>query len=252
MTDASHLAVVILAAGKGTRMRSDRAKVLHPLLDRPMILYVVETAAQVAAEPVVVVGHQADAVKAVVDGEYDVRFALQQQQLGTGHAVACGIKALGKATTDVLILCGDVPLVSADLLRSLMAAHDSGGHDLTLVAVEMADPTGYGRILVNDTGKITGVVEEADANAREKTIRLVNAGIYCVRRSFLDGALARLRSDNAQGEYYLTDIIAIAHGDARTMGMVVCPQADQIIGINSREDLLRAEGVLARNRGKIT
>jgi UDP-N-acetylglucosamine diphosphorylase/glucosamine-1-phosphate N-acetyltransferase len=231
-------AIVILAAGLGTRMKSDKAKVLHEIHGKPMINYVVATARQIAPEGVVVVvGHQADRVEAVVRADHVARFALQPEQLGTGHAVNCALETLPADATDVIILCGDVPLIRPETLDHLWKDHTASGRTLTVLGVEMENPTGYGRLLVDDAGGFTGIVEEADASVAQKAIRLVNSGIYCVERGFLTQALDEVRADNAQGEYYLTDIVAIGHNRGLSMGVLSGPDPNEVIGVNSPEEL---------------
>lgn len=231
-------AIVILAAGLGTRMKSDKAKVLHEIHGKPMIEYVVATARKIAPEGVVVVvGHQADLVEAAVRTRHTARFALQPEQLGTGHAVNCAVGALPAGTTDVIILCGDVPLIRPETLRRLWEDHTASDRTLTVLGVEMEDPSGYGRLLMNEKGTFTGIVEEADANEAQKAVRLINSGIYCVEKGFLVRALGEVRADNAQGEYYLTDIVAIGHGQGLAMGVLTGPDPNEVIGVNSPEEL---------------
>lgn len=245
--------VVILAAGKGTRMKSDRAKVLHEVDGRAMILHVVACAAGVVARPrvVVVVGHQAEAVRRTVSAAFpDVRFALQEEQLGTGHAVSCALPRLEKDVRRVVLLCGDVPLLSAATVRRLVAEHERAGRALTVLAVEAADPTGYGRILIDDDHRVTAIVEEADATPEQRRVRTVNSGIYCVERDFLGQALARLENDNAQGEYYLTDIVGMGRRRGLRVGAMVWRDGEELMGVNTLGELKRAEDRLRCRSGK--
>ncbi len=247
--DASYpqVAVVILAAGLGTRMKSDKAKVLHEVLDRPMISYVVETAVAVAGEQVVVVvGHQAERVRAVAGAEARVRFALQREQLGTGHAVMCALPQLRPESEHVVILCGDVPLLTATTVKKLVADHLAHRRHLTVLAVELNNPGGYGRILIDGRRNLRGIVEEADADERQKAIRLINSGIYCVERNFLADALERIDGDNAQGELYLTDIVGVGYRQKRRLGIVVGDDVDEIVGVNSVDDLRAAESLMRK------
>ncbi|MDJ0784344.1 MAG: NTP transferase domain-containing protein [Desulfosarcinaceae bacterium] len=231
-------AVVILAAGLGTRMKSNMAKVLHEIHGRPMIHYVVATARKIAPEGViVVVGHQADRVEAAVRTDHTARFALQAEQLGTGHAVRCAMSALPHDATDVIILCGDVPLIRPETLQRLWEDHTGSARTLTVLGVEMGDPKGYGRLLLDKQGAFTGIVEEADASEAQKSVRLVNSGIYCVERSFLGQALGEVSADNAQGEYYLTDIVGIGHDRGLAMGVLKGSDPSEVIGVNSPEEL---------------
>jgi UDP-N-acetylglucosamine diphosphorylase/glucosamine-1-phosphate N-acetyltransferase len=244
-----HLAVVILAAGLGTRMKSNKAKVLHQIDGRPMILYVVETAVNIAGENIVlVVGHQARQVQEVVAQSASVRYVLQDQQLGTGHAVACAMPELPGGCRDVLILCGDVPLVTEETVRELIADHHARRHDVTVLAMAVEDPSGYGRIVFDDAGRVAAIVEEADASVAQRNIRIVNTGIYCVAKNFLGRALQEINNDNAQRELYLTDIVAVARRTEARMGAMVAKDAQEFRGINTKNDLAAVERLMRRRR----
>lgn len=233
-----NVAAIILAAGLGTRMKSDLAKVLHPILGRPMIRYVLETAHAVAPENVVVVvGHQADEVERVCSQTPGVGFALQKKQLGTGHAVQSAMPLLAERVEEVIILCGDVPMLKAGTVKQLLHDHMENKRALSLLAVEVDQPRGYGRVIMDDRRNLTKIVEEADATADEKTVRLINSGIYCVNRLFLNASLARITPDNAQGEFYLTDIIGIGYEDGKKIGVLVGEDAMEVSGVNSIADL---------------
>lgn len=248
-SESPEVAIVILAAGLGTRMKSDKAKVLHEILGRPMISYVVDTARAVAGGNVVlVVGHQADAVRGTVANQGNVRFALQKEQLGTGHAVMCAMPTLPAETRHVVVLCGDVPLLGRQTLQRFVHEHRSHDRTLSVMAVHLANPKGYGRILQDGRHNVTGIVEEADATPSQKAIDLVNTGIYCIERGFLEMALEKIRADNAQGEYYLTDVVAIAHLGHHAIGVTVGENADEFIGINSPAQLAVVERLMAKAR----
>ena len=241
----STVGIVILAAGLGTRMKSDKAKVLHTVCGRSMIEHVVETAVDVAgSNVVVVVGHQADRVEQVVRQSFDVHFALQAEQLGTGHAVLCAMPHLSEAVDQVVILCGDVPLIRPSTIRELIQNHENQKRDVTLLAVHMSDPTGYGRILSDENQNLIGIVEQADANDEQKKITLINTGIYAVQRNFLSDSLPQIGSDNAQNEIYLTDIIGIGHRQRKSVGTVVGRDSDEIIGVNSPVELQLVENTM--------
>ena len=243
------LAVVILAAGLGTRMKSNKAKVLHAILGRPMISYVVDTACAVAGNNVVlVVGHQADAVREIVAQQADVKYAFQAEQLGTGHAVMCALPALPENIRHVVVLCGDVPLLKCETLQRFVHDHCLHKGPLSVLAVRLANPTGYGRIVQDESGSVVGIVEEADATLGQKAIQLVNTGIYCIDRPFLATALQELKPDNAQGEYYLTDIVGVAHDTRLPVGVTVGESPDEFIGINSREQLEAVEEMMRLGR----
>jgi UDP-N-acetylglucosamine diphosphorylase/glucosamine-1-phosphate N-acetyltransferase len=239
------IAVVILAAGLGKRMKSDRAKVLHTVLGKPMVVYVVEAAIPIAGKAVVVVvGNQAEEVRREVVRRAEVVFAYQDQQLGTGHAVKCALPHLPVKCEEVMVLCGDVPLISTATLKGLVDEHVQGGRDATLLAVELDSPIGYGRVLLAPNGQLNGIVEEADANSEQRAIRTINSGIYCINRRFLEEALPRLTNKNAQGEYYLTDIIRIGYEMGRKIGVAWALEPDEILGINTPQDLDRVEKIL--------
>ena len=251
-TDPSAVAAVILAAGLGTRMKSDKAKVLHEVLGRPMIQYVVETAKAVVGDHViVVVGHQADRVRGVLSAHRPLQFVLQERQLGTGHAVACAMPRVPAACRHVLILCGDVPLIRPQTLHGLLQTHFEKKRTVTVLAVNAADPTGYGRILTAGDGSVVGIVEEADADAEQKKIHTINTGIYCVEKGFLISALSQLTTDNAQGEFYLTDIIAMGQARKQAVGVLIADEEAEFCGINRREDLAAAERLMQDRLGII-
>ena len=237
--------IIILAAGLGTRMRSDKAKVLHEVCGKPMIEHVVQTAAHVAGSNiVVVVGHQADRVKAVIDHIASVGYALQKEQLGTGHAVQCALPHLATTVTDVVILCGDVPLIRSETIDHLVASHIDAKRDVSLLGVKVEDPTGYGRVILDSQGNLSAIVEEADADESQKKIKLINTGIYAVKREFLETALPKLSTDNAQGEVYLTDIIGIGYEQGESIGICIGDDSNEIVGVNSRDDLQLAEKLM--------
>ena len=235
-----NVSVVILAAGKGTRMKSDMAKVLHPICGRPMLAYPVDTARAVGAEKiVVVVGHQSDVVREAF-GEAGLVFVEQRQQLGTAHAILqTRDQFLGRDGT-IIILCGDVPLLRASTVQALFDLHVSEKAMVTVLTTVPDDPYGYGRIVKGKGGEVVRIVEEKDATAEEKKIREINTGIYCVETSFLYGAVAEIGNDNAQGEYYLTDIIGIAGKKGARVRSFIADDPIETMGINTPDDLERA------------
>ena len=246
-----NVAVVILAAGMGTRMQSDKAKVLHEIQGRPMILYVVETARKIVGDDVVVViGNQAQKVRAIVSDTAALRFAYQEQQLGTAHAVLCALPQIPEHCEHVVILCGDVPLIQPETIAELAADHLNARRDISVLAVELDNPFGYGRILLDHNRQISAIIEEADATADQKQIKLINSGIYCVAKAFLLEVLPKIRPDNAQGELYLTDIMSIGYQEKRNMGVVVGTNCRQIIGINTCQDLSTVDAVM-KSRSRI-
>jgi len=245
---ASDLAAIVLAAGKGTRMRSARAKVLHELLGRPLGVYPIELARAFGAAPVIaVLGHQREAVEAMLLARFGagaVTVVEQTEQRGTGHAVRLAMPALadfrGKL---VLVLYGDVPLLRRQTLAELVGTARRYGC-LSVVTTTPPDPTGYGRIVRDQRGHVIGVVEEKDASPEERAITEVNAGIYCGPVDFFRRATAGLRARNAQGEYYLTDIVARAAADAEVGVTAIDAPFRDVAGINDRRQLAAAEAVM--------
>lgn len=242
---SQNLACVVLCAGKGTRMKSDLPKVLHPLMGKPLCSYPVEVAFSLGASQVVaVVGHGADAVTAALTAAFPgkpLSFALQAQQRGTGDAVAQAKHALAGHDGPVLILYGDVPLLTRGTLEKLLAAYHSAKGLLALLSIHLEDPTGYGR-LVHEEGKLVGIVEQKDATPRQREIKEVNAGIYVADSKFLFEAVANLKPQNAQGELYLTDIVKAA---ARLGTVtVVSAKAEETAGINDKAQLAEAAKVM--------
>ena len=240
-----NVAVIILAAGMGTRMKSTKAKVLHEIQGRPMVLYVVEAAREVAGNDViVVVGNQAQRVREVVSQSAEIRFAHQEKQLGTAHAVLCALPHLPAHCEHVVILCGDVPLIESETIDGLITDHLNNRRDISLLAVTLDDPFGYGRVLLDDRRQVSAIIEEADATAEQKQIKLINSGIYCIDKRFLLDALPKIRPNNAQGELYLTDIMAIGYREKKKMGVMVGNNYQQILGINTCQDLIAVDQIM--------
>jgi bifunctional UDP-N-acetylglucosamine pyrophosphorylase/glucosamine-1-phosphate N-acetyltransferase len=246
------VAAIILAAGEGTRMKSNRAKVLHEIAGVPMIRYVVETALAVVKEVVVVIGYQAEAARNVLAPYPMLRFTVQKEQLGTGHAVRCALPEVPAGIRDVVVLCGDTPLIRATTVRKLIDAHKAGKSDLTLITTRLARPTGYGRIVLDTQGNVMRIVEESDASESEKRIDLVNTGIYCIHLPFLQKALDALNNDNAQGEFYLTDVVQRAYENGQSALMLEMNHSTEVMGVNTRAELAEAERLmhLAMERGE--
>jgi len=239
------LSVVILAAGQGKRMKSDLPKVLQPLAGRPLLGHVLDTAAGLeAAATHVVYGHGGEQVLKAFEGR-DVRWALQAEQHGTGHAV---MQAVPQIPDDhlVLVLYGDVPLVQLDTLARLVAA--AGPDAVSLLSVMLPDPTGYGRIVRDGAGNVVRIVEHKDANAKERAIHESNTGLMCVPAGKLKGWLAALRNDNAQGEYYLTDIVVMAVRTGCQVHAVVAPTVTEVLGVNDKVQLAELEAAYRRQR----
>ncbi len=233
------LEVIILAAGQGTRMKSVLPKVLHPLAGKPLVGHVLDTATALSpAKTHVVVGHGAEQLQGYLDSYSNIHICRQEQQLGTGHAVDQAMPAVSAEAT-VLILYGDVPLISEETLQQLMASAEQ--QQLALLTVELADPSGYGRILRDASGAVQAIVEQKDASPEQLTIREINTGILALPAAWLKDWLPELSSDNAQGEYYLTDIIAMAAQSGRSIDAIqpLCEQ--EVQGVNNRLQLAELE-----------
>jgi UDP-N-acetylglucosamine diphosphorylase/glucosamine-1-phosphate N-acetyltransferase len=223
-------------------MKSNKAKVLHEVCGKPMINYVAETAIKIAGNNVVlVVGNQADKVRRTISKLGTFNFAYQKAQRGTGHAVGCALPQIPDQCGEVVILCGDVPLIKAGTVRTLIKSHADEKRDVSVLAVELEDPTGYGRILLDENRRVQGIVEESDATTQQKRIRLINTGIFCVKKEFLLLAVPQIKSDNAQGEIYFTDIVKIAYNQKRHIGATVAENHLEVTGINTIDELKKVE-----------
>jgi bifunctional UDP-N-acetylglucosamine pyrophosphorylase / glucosamine-1-phosphate N-acetyltransferase len=243
-----NLEVVILAAGLGTRMKSSKIKILHEAAGRPIIDYVLDLASDLCpTPPVMIVGYQRDAVQQAVGPR--ARYAVQEQQLGTGHAVlqaATVLEAESMAGKRVLILSGDVPLTRPETLRRLLEEHDRGGNALTLLTMKLANPAMYGRIVRDDGGSVMRIVEAKDASDDEKRIDEVNAGIYVFNSEHLFDNLRNLKPENAQKEYYLTDLLAVIRNGGHRVGAVIVDDPVEALGVNSRGELAQVESEIQR------
>ena len=241
-----NLAVVILAAGKGTRMKSDLPKVLHPIAGRPMVQHVVDAAGALDPDNTVLIyGHGGEAVRQAVTGSR-LQWAEQAEQLGTGHAVAQALPHLEEDV--VLVLYGDVPLIQPQTLRDFVARVDD--QSLALMTLTLDDPSGYGRVIRDGDGKVQRVVEQKDASDDEKAVREINTGILACTRRFLNDSLPRLSNSNAQGEYYLTDLIAMAVDAGMEVVTEQPGHAWEVDGVNDRVQLARLERVHQRVRAE--
>ncbi|PWG63368.1 bifunctional UDP-N-acetylglucosamine diphosphorylase/glucosamine-1-phosphate N-acetyltransferase GlmU [Sediminicurvatus halobius] len=235
---ASPISVIVLAAGEGKRMRSALPKVLHPVGGRPMLQRVLDAARALRPEALhVVYGHGGERVRAALIDD-DLEWALQAEQLGTGHAVAQALPTIPERHR-VLVLCGDVPLITPATLERLCAA--AGDGDAALLTITLDDPTGYGRILRDAGGDVAGIVEEKDASEDERAIREINTGLMCLPAGRLRAWLDSLDANNAQGEYYLTDVIALARREGTAVHPVACPDPWEVQGVNDRAQLAGVE-----------
>ena len=245
----SPLHLVVLAAGKGTRMKSAIPKVLHAAAGLPLIEHVLSTAAPLhPASVVIVLGHQAEMVRAALKGRAGLQFALQEPQLGTGHALLQAEPALAGARGTVVLLSGDVPMLRTATLAELVRRHDAAGAAATVVTAVVDDPAGYGRIERNG-GKIAAIVEHKDASDEQRRIREINSGIYAFDLEPLFDALRQIGSANAQGEYYLPDLVKIYRGRGLAVETLTLDDPREITGVNSRKELAQVAELLraARN-----
>ncbi len=239
----SRLTAIILAAGKGTRMKSARPKVLHEVCGRPMLSYVVEAARAAGAEDIVlVINPEMTAVKDLFNDT--VSYAYQEEQLGTGHAVRIAEGLVSQAAEEVLVLCGDTPLLAGNLLLDLIGVHRGSQAAATVLTAKLDDPTGYGRIIRSAAGTVERIIEEKDANPAEKAIVEVNTGSYCFDKKALFSALAQVGCNNAQGEYYLTDVLPIMQDKGQRVQAYLAPEPMLTQGINNRVQLAAAEAFL--------
>jgi bifunctional UDP-N-acetylglucosamine pyrophosphorylase/glucosamine-1-phosphate N-acetyltransferase len=253
MATQADSAVLILAAGAGTRMRSDTPKVLHPLAGRSMLAHSLHSVAKMAPQHLVVVLGQDHASIEQVVGEMastlgrSIDVAIQDRQFGTGHAVLCGLSALPDDFAGVVVVTsGDIPLLDADTLADLVAAHNSRTAAVTMLTTTLTDPTGYGRILRTTDNEVTGIVEQADATPSQQEIREVNAGVYAFDIAPLRSALNRLSTDNAQQELYLTDVISIVRQDGQVVQARHVEDSALVAGVNNRVQLAELGAELNR------
>lgn len=231
------LGVILLAAGQGTRMKSALPKVLHPLAGRPLFIHALATAQRLLpARVAIVIGHGADLVRQAHSGTA-VAWAIQDKQLGTGHAVLCAKEVFDGFSGEVLILSGDVPLIKEATLRAMVDRHRSRQAAVTLLTAALDRPQGYGRVVRDASGRVTGIVEEKDASEGQRQIGEVNAGVYVASSAFLFAALGAVKNDNRQGEYYLPDIVAIGLAQGKTIETVQAADAREMMGVNTKEDL---------------
>lgn len=239
------ISALILAAGKGTRMKSGLVKVMHSLGGCPMIAWPANAArAAGAARIVMVVGYQGERVREYFADAGDVDFAIQEEQLGTGHAVACAAPLFQGFKGRVLVLCGDAPLIRTETLQAMLSVHEASRATVTVLTALPEDPFGYGRVVKGEGGKVLRIVEEKDTTAEEKGINEINTGIYCVEADFLFTAVAGLKNDNVQGEYYLTDIVKSGTDQDKLCLSYAVADAAEVMGVNDRVQLAAANKLL--------
>lgn len=242
---------IILAAGKGTRMQSDLPKVMHEVGGRPMLHWVIDACRAAGAERiVVVVGFKGDLVRTSLADATDIEFVEQTEQLGTGHAVDQARAAFAeRGGHDVFVLCGDGPLIRTETLATLLETHRNAAADATLATAQIEDPSGYGRILRNAAGDFERIVEQKDATPGQLEIGEVNPSYYCFRAGPLFDRLARTGNDNANGEYYVTDVFGIARQDGAGVAVVDAVPAEDVLSINDQEQLAIVDGIIRTRHG---
>lgn len=243
-----NLACIVLAAGLGKRMKSKKIKVLHELCRKPIVCYTVKTLSEL--NPLIliaVVGHQKEHVSNAL-ANFDIKFAYQKEQLGTGHATLQAEGILKNFSGDILIIPGDVPLITQNTLENFIKKHIENHWLLTVLTVDLKNPSGYGRVITDSKAQITKIVEEKDASEKEKQIKCINSGIYIVKSSFLWDACKNLNTDNKQKEFYLTDIAYMAKEQDR-VGTFHVQNSEEALGVNTKEDLEKIENILKINRG---
>ncbi len=238
---------VILAAGKGTRMKSETSKVLHEIYGKPLLGYVLDAVKNIASENFVIVGHHAEEVSTFVEKNYqNAKTVLQSPQLGTGHAVSMVCPSLENHDGLVVILYGDTPLITEDTIEKFVNFHKKQNSDLTVMSTIFENPTNYGRIIREQDNTLKCIVEEKDATPEQKAVKEVNAGIYCLNWGKIKAAFSQLTSNNTQGEYYLTDIIEWGKKQNLNVNAYILENKEEIYGINSRLNLAEATSILTR------
>lgn len=235
---------LILAAGQGTRMKSNELKVLHKVFDKALVEYPIAAAEYVGVDEIcIIIGHKAENIKAKLGEE--MTYVLQKEQLGTGHAVMQAKEFIEDAD-EVLILCGDTPLITGDTLEKMLNFHRSQNNALTVLSAIMEDPTGYGRIVRDENNHLLKIVEQKDANEAEKAIKEINGGMYVFNGKLLNYALSKITNNNAQNEYYLTDTIEILRSEGHLVDAIATEEKDDIAGVNSRMQLAEATAVMKK------
>ncbi len=235
---------LVLAAGKGTRMKSSQPKVLHRLIGKPLLGHVIDILEDTGVKEIhVVVGHGGDrVVKAFSD--YSIHFIRQDQQLGTGHAVKIAETTLSHFVGDILIICGDTPLILPETLVQFIKNHNQSKNEVSILSARLSEPTGYGRIIRDSGGRFKKIIEEKDASLEERRVSEVNTGTYLADRKVLFELVKRIDCDNAQGEFYLTDIVELATISGLSVDAFCLASQEEALGVNSRNQLAEAERVL--------
>ncbi|MFO0829991.1 MAG: NTP transferase domain-containing protein [Phycisphaerales bacterium] len=250
---ARDVGAIVLAAGKGTRMKSDLPKVMHPALGRPMVRWVVEAAKSAGVHGVtLIVGHGAELVRGEFAGEPGIAFATQEPQLGTGHAVDQARRHFmpARANDDVFVLCGDGPLIRPKTLAKLLSVHRADGAAATLATSVIDDPHGYGRIERDASGRFLRIVEQKDATPEQRSIREVNPSYYCFRAADLFAALSNVDNKNANGEYYITDVFELLRREGKRVSVVDAVPPEDVLSVNTPEQLAEVERILRARGGE--
>jgi len=241
---------IILAAGKGTRMKSDKIKVLHPVAGKAIIKHVLNTLDGLNSKIVNVIGHQKEVVQSELEDldkyKWDLNYVIQSEQLGTGHAVKQAESYFADYDGPVLILYGDTPLLRKKTIKEFVKKHQQSNSDLTVMTAIFDEPEGYGRIVKDEEGNLTAIVEEKDADVETRRIKEINSGVNCIDSSLLRDFMANMNNDNAQQEYYLTDIIEFAVKKDKKINTYIVQDSDEIIGINTRKQQAEAEKILRK------
>lgn len=236
---------IILAAGKGTRMKSEMPKVLHTIFNKELVGYILDAVNGITDENFVIVGHQAELVEKYIKNNYEnSKCILQSPQLGTGHAVSMALPYLKDYEGDIVILCGDTPLITSETIEEFVESHKANNSDLTVMSAIFENPANYGRIVRNSDGSLNSIVEEKDASSEQKAIKEINAGIYCLNWTKIKSAFSELKSNNAQGEYYLTDIVKWGNENGLKVNAYTLKNNEEIFGINSKAHLAEASKML--------
>ena len=239
-------AAIVLAAGAGTRMKSDKPKVAHEVLGKPLVNWVLDAAEEAGIERLVtVVGHKREQVIPLVEDRAEI--VVQEEQRGTAHAVLSCSDALADFEGSLLVLSGDCPLITSETMKALIDMRESNDAAVVVLTMEMADPTGYGRIIREADGSVARIVEQKDASSEEAAVTECNSGFYCFDAKALFEALGQVGSDNAQGEFYLTDVLEISRNAGRAVLALLAKDPNECLGINTREQLAAVEEI-ARTR----
>ncbi|MFO8062236.1 MAG: sugar phosphate nucleotidyltransferase [bacterium] len=244
-----NLNILILAGGMGTRMKSSLPKVMHSICGRPMLYHIVETSGMLEPDKIILlIGNGSEMVRDYFEQEnIPVEYAYQHEQLGTGDALRCAVPSIDRSS-EVIILSGDVPLIRKDTLEHLYNRHCDIGSAVTVLTMEPENPFGYGRIIKDKEGNVIDIVEQKDADEKQRTVREVNTGIYCMNGSFIIDSIDEIDNDNAQNEYYITDLIRIASRKKLTVDSLITHSSSEVLGVNNRSQMAGVENIMLEAR----